>query len=96
MLVKLPDNGIEPFLESSLKIKHEKPMKVRSVEMRGDISLGQMARVQDKVSCQFPWICVCKEWREVLRGYQASRQVSQNREFRRGYQTGMPGGACHV
>lgn len=59
----LPDNGAEPFHESSLKIRHEKPMKVRSVEMRGDITLGQMARVQDKVSCQFPWICSCNEWR---------------------------------
>lgn len=62
----LPDNGVEPFHESSLKIRHEKPMKVRSVEMRGDITLGQMARVQDKVSCQFPWICACKEWRGVV------------------------------
>ena len=53
MLVKLPDNGIEPFLESSLKIKHEKPMKVRSVEMRGDISLGQMAKFRTRFPANF-------------------------------------------
>lgn len=47
--------------------------------MRGDITLGQVVRVQGKVSCQFPWICACKEWRGVRRGYQGSQQVSQNR-----------------
>lgn len=78
-VVRLPDNGVEPFLESSLKIRRENPMKVRSVEMRRGITLGQMARVQDKVSCQFPYICACKEWREVRREYQGGRQVSQNR-----------------
>ena len=35
--MRLPDNGIEPFLESSLKIRHEKAMKVISVEMRGEV-----------------------------------------------------------
>ena len=77
--MRLPDNGVESSLESSLKIRREKPMKVRSVEMRWGITLGQRARVQDKVSCQFPWICACKEWREVRREYQGSRQVSQKR-----------------
>ena len=36
-VVRLPDNGVEPFLESSLKIRGEKAMKVRSVEMRGEL-----------------------------------------------------------
>lgn len=36
-VVRLPDNGVEPFLESSLKIRREKAMKVRSVEMRGEV-----------------------------------------------------------
>ena len=51
MLVRLPDNGVESSLESSLKIRRENPMKVRSVEMRRGITLGQMARVQDTLLC---------------------------------------------
>ena len=36
-VVRLPDNGVEPFLESSLKIGREKAMKVRCVDMRGEV-----------------------------------------------------------
>lgn len=55
----LSDNGAEPFLESPLKTRHETPVEVRSVEMREKVTLGQKARVQGRVSCQVPWMCVC-------------------------------------
>ena len=38
-----PDKGAESFLEAPLTTRHEKPMEVSSVEMRGKVPLDHMA-----------------------------------------------------